>query len=699
MSAEALRRRMAHGNVYAPEKVDAALSNYFRIGNLTALRELALLWVAGKVDEQLDRYRADHGIAGTWEARERVVVALTGGPEGDTLDTPGGQDRGQDQGRRPARRPRHQVRRPDRGGSGAPGPAARAGGEPGRHLPPGRRRRRTRARCWTSRRGVNATQLVLGASRRGRFAQIFSRGVGVTATAMSGSIDVHMITHDEVATGVGGLASRRRGRAVHPQAQAGRLAVAAPSGCRCSPACWSRSRDDLSLPSEILLFLLMVVGVALLGGMWPAVTAAIAGSVLLNCYFTPPLHTLTIYDPENLLALVRLRPGRRCGQRGRRPGRRAARGRQRRPERGRRGAVHAGRPRPAGRGGAALPAGPAAGDLRARPRSRCWNGGPTGPRRPVGTRRRGGSSPPRAARRAPARRMPTPTWSSTRSSCSSPAAGCWRPTDRRVLEAFAAEAAVALRQERLREAAEHAEPLAEAATGCAPRCSPRSATTCAPRSPRPRPRWRACATTRWRGPRRTGRNCCHRRRVPGQARPAGRQPAGHEPPAGRGARGCAQPTSAARRSCPARSGVSARWPEGARSRSPVDLPDVLADPACWSGSWSTSVQRGALQPGRRAGPRHGQRARRPRRDPGDRPRAGHPGGVIERMFLPFQRLGDRDNHTGVGLGLALSRGLAEAMGGTLIPEETPGEVSPWCSPCPRPLRGPIASRPIAEVWS
>ena len=46
MSPEALRRRMAHGNVYRPEKVDAALANYFRVGNLSALRELALLWLA-----------------------------------------------------------------------------------------------------------------------------------------------------------------------------------------------------------------------------------------------------------------------------------------------------------------------------------------------------------------------------------------------------------------------------------------------------------------------------------------------------------------------------------------------------------------------------------------------------------------------------------------------------------------------------
>jgi two-component system sensor histidine kinase KdpD len=61
MTAEALRRRMAHGNIYAPEKIDAALANYFRPGNLTALRELALLWLADRVEEGLQRYRAERG--------------------------------------------------------------------------------------------------------------------------------------------------------------------------------------------------------------------------------------------------------------------------------------------------------------------------------------------------------------------------------------------------------------------------------------------------------------------------------------------------------------------------------------------------------------------------------------------------------------------------------------------------------------
>ncbi|MGW3368476.1 DUF4118 domain-containing protein, partial [Streptosporangium canum] len=299
MSPEALRRRLAHGNVYAPEKVDAALSNYFRVGNLTALRELALLWVAGKVDEQLDRYRAEHGIEGTWEARERVVVALTGGPEGDTLIRRAARIAARSKG---ADLLAVHVTRADGLAGGDPGNLARQrvlaenlGGTyhqvVGDDVP--------RALLDFA-RGVNATQLVLGASRRGRFAQILSRGVGVTTTALSGSIDVHMITHGEAQKG------RRPPPSRAALTRTRRLAgwAVAVTGLPALAGVLIPFRETLTLPSEILFFLLMVIGVALIGGMWPAVTAAVGGSLLLNYFFTTPVHTLTISDPENLFALV-----------------------------------------------------------------------------------------------------------------------------------------------------------------------------------------------------------------------------------------------------------------------------------------------------------------------------------------------------------------------------------------------------------
>ena len=85
LAPQALRDRLSGGFVYPAERIDAALSNYFRLGNLTALRELALIWLADEVDQALKGYRQEQGIDSTWEARERVVVALTGGVEGETL--------------------------------------------------------------------------------------------------------------------------------------------------------------------------------------------------------------------------------------------------------------------------------------------------------------------------------------------------------------------------------------------------------------------------------------------------------------------------------------------------------------------------------------------------------------------------------------------------------------------------------------
>ena len=301
MTPEALRRRMAHGNIYAPDKIDAALSNYFRVGNLTALRELGLLWLADKVDDQLDRYRAEHHITDTWETRERVLVALSGGPEGDTLIRRAARIADRTKGTDLVA-----VHIAQADGLTGPGPL---------HL--ARQRTLVESLGGTFHqvlgsdiptallefaRGVNATQLVLGASRRGRFAQLFARGIGVTTTAGSGSIDVHMVTHERANParpgrwflGRGALTRRRRITGF----------VLAIIGMPLLTWLLDLLRGQLGLPSDILALLLGVVGVALVGGLLPALVAAVAGFLLLNFFFVPPLHQFTIAEGENLLALV-----------------------------------------------------------------------------------------------------------------------------------------------------------------------------------------------------------------------------------------------------------------------------------------------------------------------------------------------------------------------------------------------------------
>ncbi len=72
----ALRQRMKHGNIYPAERIEPALNNFFREGNLTALRELALRRTAEKTESQLQNYMTEHGISKLWPASERVLVGF-----------------------------------------------------------------------------------------------------------------------------------------------------------------------------------------------------------------------------------------------------------------------------------------------------------------------------------------------------------------------------------------------------------------------------------------------------------------------------------------------------------------------------------------------------------------------------------------------------------------------------------------------
>ena len=79
-SADQLRRRMVHGNIYPTDKVPSALAGFFKTENLVALRELALRFVADETDEELLRYLRDHRPTAVWDTAERIMVAVTGAP-------------------------------------------------------------------------------------------------------------------------------------------------------------------------------------------------------------------------------------------------------------------------------------------------------------------------------------------------------------------------------------------------------------------------------------------------------------------------------------------------------------------------------------------------------------------------------------------------------------------------------------------
>ncbi len=84
-SPEQLRRRMLHGNIYPADKIPQALNHFFRTENLTALRELALRFLADETDEDLLEYLRRHDVTDIWETTERILVCVTGAPGTDAL--------------------------------------------------------------------------------------------------------------------------------------------------------------------------------------------------------------------------------------------------------------------------------------------------------------------------------------------------------------------------------------------------------------------------------------------------------------------------------------------------------------------------------------------------------------------------------------------------------------------------------------
>ncbi|KUI12796.1 histidine kinase [Mycolicibacterium acapulense] len=296
ITPEALRRRLAHGNVYPPERVDAALSNYFRPENLTALRQLTLLWLADQVDAALAKYRSDKKISDRWAPRERVVVAVTGGPESEVL-----------------------VRRASR-------IASRSGADlrvvhivDGGGLTAISDQQKKAVRELAASLGatmhtvvgddvastliayahdINATQLVVGTSRRSRLSRMFDEGISEAVVQQAGGLDVHMVSHDQASTGISWSRLSPRQRRLTSWLAAIAIPVAVCALTLLLP------EGFLHIGGPGALFFIGVLGTAMLGGLAPAVTAAALSGALITYFLVAPANAFSVHDSDGFVATV-----------------------------------------------------------------------------------------------------------------------------------------------------------------------------------------------------------------------------------------------------------------------------------------------------------------------------------------------------------------------------------------------------------
>jgi two-component system sensor histidine kinase KdpD len=296
MTPQALLRRVAHGNVFPPERMDAGLANTFREESLARLRELSLLWMADRVDEEI-RAAPRRARAEPLEARDRILVGVRGGVEDEQLVRRAA--------RMAARRGGDLLAVHVIVGTGVADDAdmttvrevvQQVGGRfdevAGRRVPEA---------LLDLARASGVTQIVLGASDRSRWGEFLRGSVVLDVIRDSGPIDVHVISHEasprpvavrgRVATG---LSARRQWTA----------AVVGVAGLVALTIGIALVDERLALSTIMLLYLTVVIGIAFGGGIRPAIPAAIASALLINWFFTPPVHTWKVANPEDVVALV-----------------------------------------------------------------------------------------------------------------------------------------------------------------------------------------------------------------------------------------------------------------------------------------------------------------------------------------------------------------------------------------------------------
>lgn len=297
LTPDELLQRLREGKVYVPDQAERAIRNFFRRGNLTALRELALRRTAQRVDDQMRSYMQAHAIPGPWPAQDRILVCVSPSPLTPRLIRTAK--------RRADRRkaewlavyvetPAH-YRLPEADRDRLAQSlrlAEQLGGEA--VTVPGQDVVETLVHVAEAR---NVTEFVVGKSRRSRWEEMLRGSVIHDLIRASGNLDVYVVTgqeEDDRPT----LAPRPAA----PRPITGYVYSAAAVTLAALVA--EVLRSFLSLPNLSLIFLTAVLLSAVQWGLGPSLFASVLSVLVYDFFFVPPFFTFTVASPQDILALA-----------------------------------------------------------------------------------------------------------------------------------------------------------------------------------------------------------------------------------------------------------------------------------------------------------------------------------------------------------------------------------------------------------
>ena len=299
LSPSELIERLKDGKVYLPESAGRAVDRFFRVGNLTALRELALRRTADRVDDQMVDYLRQNAIDGPWATGERLLVCVGSDALSEKV-----------------------VRVASRLASGLNAPwlvvsierADREVETPERlqriealfrlaeQL--GAETRRLIGTDFTAEilrlaRQEHATQIVIGTRRRSRLQRLFARSLPDALARQASGLGLHVVTPD------GGEEELPDAPLALPRPAALVQSALAAAGSVALTVLIGKSIDQvIHLPNISLLFLLAVLGASVVGGYVAAFLAAGLSALAYNFFFINPVHTFTIAAPHEVFALM-----------------------------------------------------------------------------------------------------------------------------------------------------------------------------------------------------------------------------------------------------------------------------------------------------------------------------------------------------------------------------------------------------------